>query len=76
MLLLLTQLLAQFFSYVFLTSAHAVPSSPGLTTLAPSRQAKYASRLSQHFCRSALDVGSGVSFLLPPNQPIKIRPED
>lgn len=35
-----TQLFAQFCSYVFFVSAHAVPSSPGFTTLAVSRHAK------------------------------------
>ena len=63
-----TQLFAQFFSYVFFVSAHAFPSSPGLMTLAPSRQAKYASRLSQHCWRSFLEVGSGPSDF--PNHPM------
>ena len=52
-------------------SAQAVPSSPGFTTLAASRHAKYASRLSQHRWRSFLEVALGVSDeLLLENQPM------
>ncbi len=57
-----------FLSYWLCSGEHAFPSSPGFITPLASRQAKYASLHSQHFCRSFLVVRSGSSAFLLPNQ--------
>ena len=54
-----TQLSAQFFSYASRCFSQALPSSPGFTIPAASRQAWYASRLSQNLLRSCRAGGFG-----------------